>query len=70
MAKPLSDKQVISALGGPAALVELGYTIHAVTKWLAGDRGIPWKARAQVRELAKKRRVPLPSDFLQERRAA
>jgi hypothetical protein len=69
MTKPLSDKEVISRLGGPSALAkELPYSEHAIAGWMKSDRGIPWKARAQVREAAKKRRLRLPSDFLALRR--
>lgn len=70
MAKPLSDKKVITALGGPSALTAdlTDYSTHAITKWLNSKRGIPWKARVQIHDLAKKRRVPLPPDFLHVRR--
>lgn len=71
MPKLRSDKEVIVALDGPAALAaELEYSEHAVAKWMNADRGIPWKDRPKVYALAKKRRVTLPQDFLQERRPA
>jgi hypothetical protein len=70
MTKPLSDKEIISRLGGPSALAkELPYSEHAIAGWMKSGRGIPWKARAQVRDAAKKRRLRLPADFLMQQRA-
>ncbi len=67
MAKPITDKKIISDLGFEA-LEALGYSEHKIKKWM--QRGIPWKERAKVFAAAKARKVAIPSDFLSERRAA
>jgi hypothetical protein len=66
----LSDKAVIDRLGGIAAVASaLKYsTDYAVKKWY--QRGIPWKHRAKVKQLAAQKRKRLPADFVVERRAA
>lgn len=68
MAQPLTDKEIILALGGPAALTGLGYTEMAIQKWMNADRGIPWKARIQIVGLAAKHKKRLPKDFLHVQR--
>ena len=68
MAKNTTDRDVLLALGRDS-LVEQGFTVWQFDKWVQKDRGIPWRARAKVAQLASKKRVPLPSDFMFERRA-
>jgi hypothetical protein len=67
MAKTPTDKEIIGEIG-TAALVEAGFTEDSIKKWR--KRGIPWYARVKVAAVASRRRVWLPADFLQERRAA
>ncbi len=63
----LSDKQIITDLGVDA-LVGLGYSEVAVKKWMQSTRGIPWRERAKVAELARAKRKKLPADFLMQQR--
>lgn len=63
------DSQIIEDLGGVDAVVAaLGFKKEAVKKWPQKKRGIPWRARARIKELAEKKGVKLPADFLSERR--
>lgn len=59
------DKAVIQKLGGPEAFVLLGFSEAAVRKWM--QRGIPWRVRARVRDLARQKGARLPANFLHER---
>lgn len=70
MASPLTDAQVIEKLGGPPAFEAFGYSKDAVRKWMDEDRGIPWKDRLLVKDLAEKQGLKLPPDFDRKRRAA
>jgi hypothetical protein len=68
MAKNTTDRDVLMALGKDA-LVEQGVaTVWQFDKWVQKDRGIPWRARGKVAALAAKKRVPVPADFMHERR--
>lgn len=67
MAKTPTDKQIIGELG-ISALMDLGYSEDAIKKWR--KRGIPWSARHKVKKLAVAKRVKIPADFAEERRAA
>lgn len=68
--KATSDKQIIRDLGGPSAVAAaLKHSVDAVKQW--SSRGlIPWSFRSKVKKLAAQKRKPLPSDFMEERRAA
>jgi hypothetical protein len=70
MAKtPSTDRDLLKALGGIIVVAEeLDREPRAVKGWWY--RGIPWKERAKLAELAKKKRVPTPANFFAERRAA
>lgn len=64
---PLSDPEVIAALGGPSALSRhLGYTPNRVKQWKR--LGIPWEHRGAVAKIAAEQGVELPPDFRDERR--
>lgn len=71
MARPLSDREILDALGDDA-LGRLGYTEHQLKKWRQPKRGIPWKERGRIAAAYEKRANirPLPTDFHQERRVA
>lgn len=62
---PATDKQIINEIG-IESLMALGHSEVAVKKWM--QRGIPWKERAEVEELAAKKRKRLPDDFRKVRR--
>ncbi len=65
----MTDQEVIKALGGPNCLhIALGIKIDAARK--IATRGIPWKHRPAVKALAKRKRVQLPPDFLENQRKA
>lgn len=61
-------REIIEALGGPTAVANaLGVTLKRVGNW--GARGVPWEFRWEVSELAKKKQVKLPADFLKAPRS-
>ncbi len=61
------DADIIVALGDNAAVADaLGLSRSTTANWK--ERGIPWKMRAKVKELARRKRVSLPADFLMEKR--
>ena len=66
MASCLNDRQVIAAIGAEA-LAGAGFNPEQVKKWR--QRGIPWRLRAIVADMAKRKRLPLPPDFLSQRKA-
>ena len=63
-----TDKDVIYAIGIDA-LVPLHekQSRFAVQKWAASNRGIPWRYRAMVAEVAKSKRIKIPADFATSR---
>lgn len=67
MSKLSTDKEIIAALGVDT-LTAHGFTLDCVKKWK--QRGIPWRERGKVARLAAAKRVKLPADFAEERRAA
>lgn len=64
--KPTTDREVLESIGDEA-LLESGVPPHCVKAWKY--RGIPWNKRGKVERVARSRRVKLPADFHQERRA-
>lgn len=59
----MTDRDVIIALGDTAALAEaLDASTTSISNWKG--RGIPWQMRPLVKDLAKRKRVKLPADFL------
>ena len=59
----MTDAEIINALGGCASLGrEFGRNTKSVHNWKS--RGIPWRWRAPVVALAKRKGVKLPGDFL------
>lgn len=63
----MTDAQIIIALGDSAAVsAALGIPQNTVSNWKV--RGISWPKRADVKELARKKRVSLPRDFLSNKR--
>jgi len=67
MAKKPTDKEILREIG-VKALVSAGISEDRVKQWR--KRGIPWRERVKVAALASRKRVWIPPDFLQERRAA
>lgn len=66
---PSTDRDLLKALGGIEGVAEaLDRTPRAVKGWWY--RGIPWKDRATVADLAKKKRIATPTNFFAERVAA
>lgn len=56
-------KELIDALGGTAKVAEItGQSGNTVSNWK--ERGVPWKWRPMLAQLAAKSKVELPSDFL------
>lgn len=66
---PRSDREVLDAIGDEA-LLAAGCSEHQTKKWRNKRRGIPWKDRGKVAEIARAKRIKLPADFLTERVAA
>lgn len=62
-----SDKEIIADIG-VETLTAYGFPLASVKKWK--QRGIPWKERGKIAKLAAAKRVKLPADFAEERRAA
>lgn len=63
----MNDADIIVALGDTAGLAEaLGVRTNSISNWKT--RGIPWPVRAVVRDLARRKRVKLPDDFLTNKR--
>lgn len=61
--RPMTDLEIIEKLGGAVAIAaELGIERTAVTNWKR--RGISAAGRYQIRDLAKRKRVALPKDFM------
>jgi len=60
---PMTDRDLIVALGDTAALAEaLSVSPTSVSNWKG--RGIPWPMRPVVKDLARRKRIKLPADFL------
>lgn len=68
MAKALTDRQIVTELG--ERLLDAGYKADVIKKWRQKDRGIPWRERGRIAELAVRAGIRLPADFAKERRAA
>lgn len=63
----MTDADVIIALGDTAAVAEmLGLAKQRTSNWKG--RGIPWEMRPLVRDLARRKRVKLPANFLYQKR--
>ncbi len=60
----MAHAQLIEALGGTGRVAgELNLSLSRVSNWK--ERGIPWKWRYAVAELAKKKCVRLPAGFFE-----
>lgn len=65
----MTDAELIKALGGTAALAAvLGLRLNHVSNW--HKRGIPWRFRYEIAQMAAGRGVPLPPGFLPNTRAS
>ena len=54
---------LIEKLGGSRAIADtLGLKINRVSNW--SSRGIPWPYRWKIAEMAKKKRIAVPDNFL------
>ena len=61
-------KDLIKALGGVTAVAQaLGVSVSRVSNW--GLRGVPWRYRPAIADMAKAKRVKLPAEFLQSEAA-
>lgn len=59
----MTDAEVIIALGDTAILADaLGIKPQAVSNWKG--RGIPWPTRPVIKDMARRKRIKLPADFL------
>jgi hypothetical protein len=66
----MKDKAVIKLLGGHKAIkAALGLRSEQHARHFS-ERGIPWKHRPKIAALAKRKKVQLPSDFLENQRKA
>lgn len=62
----MTDADLIKALGGTAALAAiLGLRLNHVSNW--HKRGIPWRFRYEIAQVAAAKNVELPPDFLPTR---
>ena len=65
----MKDHEIVEALGGPPAIfAATGISLDAARKFIT--RGIPWKHRPKIAALAKRKKVSLPPDFLENQRKA
>lgn len=62
----LTDKELIESLGYEA-LKGAGYTHRTIQKWM--QRGIPWRERDVVQEIAEAKGIELPPNFRRQRTA-
>jgi len=60
--RQVTDASIIEALGITHLSVIVGQTPSSIRNWKA--RGIPWRWRVKVAEMAKRRKIALPGDFL------
>lgn len=59
----MTDANVIDLLGGATHLAPaLERSVSAVQNWKV--RGIPWRFRLQVANIAKRKKIALPDTFL------
>lgn len=66
---PTTDRDLLEALGGVEDVARaLKRKPRTIKEWLY--RGVPWKDRALVEDLAAAQGVKLPADFDRKRRAA
>ena len=63
------SKELIDALGGTSAVARsTGQSGNTVSNWK--ERGVPWKWRPLLAQLAERQNVPVPEDFLDPTAAA
>lgn len=56
-------RDIIIALGGCSSVAaEIQQPRSVVSNWM--KRGVPWRWRATVKTLARRKRIKLPPDFL------
>jgi len=60
------DREVLAKIGTDA-LIDFGYSDYCIRQWRR--RGVPWKERPKVQELANANGVDVPADFLHQQRA-
>jgi hypothetical protein len=61
--KGMTSSEIIVALGDTAAVAgALNLKLARVSNWK--NRGIPWRFRPRVSDLARRNRVTLPPEFL------
>lgn len=59
-----THEHLIDRLGGTRAVADaLGQNLSTVSMWR--QRGVPWRFRPAVANLAKRQKVPLPKAFLE-----
>lgn len=58
----MTDAAIIEALGVEHLSVIVGQTPSSVRNWKA--RGIPWRHRVKVAQMAKRRGISLPGDWV------
>ena len=64
----MTDAQIIDALGGTGAVaIKMGRKPPVISNWKA--RGIPWRYRMPIAQIARDEGVLLPATFLLERAA-
>lgn len=59
------DRDVLAKIG-TEALLDFGYSDFCIRQWRR--RGVPWKERPKVQELANANGVDVPADFLVKQR--
>lgn len=65
----MTDKDIIIALGDTRWLAEkIGAPVTTVSNWK--ERGIPWHWRGEIKQIAQRKRVSLPAEFLTRRQLA
>lgn len=58
----MAKEHLLDKLGGNKAVAEaFGLAPNVVANWK--ERGIPWKRKHLIAQLAAKSKVPLPADF-------
>jgi len=60
----MTDAAIINLLGTAEVAKSCGRSVSAVQNWKV--RGIPWRWRAKVGQIAKRRGVSVPVGFIQK----
>lgn len=64
----MTHAEIIAKLGNTRAVAQsLGVDDRLVSNWKT--RGIPWRWRQQIKDMARRKKLSLPTEFMRERGA-